>query len=330
MSNATSLQVYVDEFDRYMLKAKAFKLEDEKIFDHILNHLTLIIYLLKDNSYSTKREFYYSDKELFEYKQILLVGVEGLLLLVGLCNNSSKYTLCLFGDISNKLLLLLKKKKKEIEVCHLFVFLQENSDEALEHIALLLYCCKDCLPVYADNRGKVVGELQFEYGGLEIDCRKTDLLGHPIPLRVDCMTKMTKREALFILLVESVATLVSLHSAGFEQRFPCIIVAGSGVPDVCSRKLVRKLSLDLKLPVLALVDGDLYGFRILTIYNKGSQKMAYDSENLTTPNIYWLGVRPCDADHYDIPSGCIKQLSPTELKSVKSLMAKPFMKNHPD
>jgi len=78
---------------------------------------------------------------------------------------------------------------------------------------------------------------------------------------------MTKREALFILLVESVATLVSLHSAGFEQRFPCIIVTGSGVPDVCSRKLVRKLSLDLKLPVLALVDGDVYGFRILTIYN---------------------------------------------------------------
>jgi len=57
MSNATSLQVYVDGFDHYMLKAKAFKLEDEKIFNRILNHLTLIIDLLKDNSYSSKREF---------------------------------------------------------------------------------------------------------------------------------------------------------------------------------------------------------------------------------------------------------------------------------
>jgi meiotic recombination protein SPO11 len=123
------------------------------------------------------------------------------------------------------------------------------------------------------------------------------------------MTKITKREALFILLVERVATLVSLHSARFEQRFPCIIVTGSGVPDICTRKLVRKLSLDLKLPVLALVDGDSYGFRILTIYNKVSRKMAYDSENLTTPNIYWLGVRPSDADHYNIPSGCIKPSS---------------------
>jgi hypothetical protein len=70
MSNATSLQVYVDEFDRYMLKAKAFKIEDEKIFNRILNHLTLIIDLLKDDSYSSKREFYYTDKELFEYKQV--------------------------------------------------------------------------------------------------------------------------------------------------------------------------------------------------------------------------------------------------------------------
>jgi len=58
--------------------------------------------------------------------------------------------------------------------------------------------------------------------------------------------------------------------------------------------------------------------------------MAYDSENLTTPNIYWLGVRPSDVDHYNIPSGCIKQLSQTELKSVKSLMEKHFMKNQPD
>jgi DNA topoisomerase VI subunit A len=57
----------VDGFDRYMLKAKAFMIDDEKIFERILNHLTLIIDLLKDNSYSSKREFYYSDKELFEY-----------------------------------------------------------------------------------------------------------------------------------------------------------------------------------------------------------------------------------------------------------------------
>jgi DNA topoisomerase VI subunit A len=73
------------------------------------------------------------------------------------------------------------------------------------------------------------------------------------------MTKMTRREALFILVVESVETLVSLHSAGFERCFPCIIVTGFGVPDICSsRKFVRKISLNLKFPVLTLVDGDSY------------------------------------------------------------------------
>jgi DNA topoisomerase VI subunit A len=47
---------------------------------------------------------------------------------------------------------------------------------------------------------------------------------------------MTRREALFILVVESVVTLVSLHSAGFERCFSCIIVTGSGVPDICSSR----------------------------------------------------------------------------------------------
>jgi DNA topoisomerase VI subunit A len=57
--------------------------------------------------------------------------------------------------------------------------------------------------------------------------------------------------------------------------------------------------------------------------------MAYDSENLTTPNIYWLGVRPSDVGNYHIPPSCIKSLSQRELKSVKSLITKPFMKNRP-
>jgi DNA topoisomerase VI subunit A len=143
------------------------------------------------------------------------------------------------------------------------------------------------------SRGSVVGHLTFNYKVLQtagdrvfddgeprgfsyhirenvlnIDARDSDIFGRDIPILVDKITCLNSKEALFILVVESKAILVSLYSVGFQQRFRCIIITGSGVPDVASRNFLRKTSLGLKLPVLALVDGDASGFKILTIYNK--------------------------------------------------------------
>ncbi len=53
---------------------------------------------------------------------------------------------------------------------------------------------------------------------------------------------------------------------------------------LCSLFL-RKLKLTLKIPVLALVDSDPYGLKILSVYMKGSMNMSYDSSNLTTPGV---------------------------------------------
>lgn len=49
----------------------------------------------------------------------------------------------------------------------------------------------------------------------------------------------------------------------------------------------------LKIPVLALVDSDPYGLKILSVYSSGSKQMSYDSSHLTTSDIKWLGVRNC-------------------------------------
>lgn len=65
---------------------------------------------------------------------------------------------------------------------------------------------------------------------------------------------------------------------------------------LCFSLFLRKLKLTLKIPVLALVDSDPYGLKILSVYMKGSMNMSYDSSNLTTPDIKWLGVRPSDLD----------------------------------
>jgi meiotic recombination protein SPO11 len=182
--------------------------------------------------------------------------------------------------------------------------------------------------VYAKPRGSVVGDLQFNYNGKAIDYKHADKLGDSI--LVDNITDMESTTTLFILVVESNVTLSDLHSAKVQETYRCIIVSGSGVPDTLTRKFLRRVSLTLKLPVLALTDGDTYGFLILLNYNKGSKQMAYDSENLATPNMYWLGVRPSDRRRYSIPDGYIKSLTDKELECVRSLLQKPYVKNNVD
>lgn len=76
----------------------------------------------------------------------------------------------------------------------------------------------------------------------------------------------------------------------FYQKYPCIILTGKGQPDVATRLFLRKLKDTLNIPVLALVDSDPYGLKILSVYMSGSKQMSYDSSHLTTGDIKWLGV----------------------------------------
>lgn len=85
----------------------------------------------------------------------------------------------------------------------------------------------------------------------------------------------------------------------------------------------------LKLPVLALVDSDPYGLKILSVYMSGSKNMSYDSSNLTTPNIKWLGVRPSDLSRFNIPNQCRLEMTQSDEQAGKQLLQEEFVKANP-
>ena len=91
-------------------------------------------------------------------------------------------------------------------------------------------------------------------------------------------------------------------------------------PDVGTRLFLKKVSEELDIPVLALMDSDPYGLKILSVYTSGSHNMAYDSLNLTTPNIHWLGVRPSDMDKYGIPDQCRLAMTESDCKVGRTMM----------
>lgn len=56
---------------------------------------------------------------------------------------------------------------------------------------------------------------------------------------------------------------------------------------------------------------------------KGSMNMSYDSSNLTTPDIKWLGVRPSDLDKFNIPEQCRSERRPAPCHDVKAAAGQP-------
>ena len=52
----------------------------------------------------------------------------------------------------------------------------------------------------------------------------------------------------------------------------------------------------------------------------GSMNMSYDSSNLTTPDIKWLGVRPSDLDRFNIPQQCRLAMTDEDIKMGKKLV----------
>lgn len=205
---------------------------------------------------------------------------------------------------------------------------QRESDAVLDDLSCMLGCTRSSLHVVASEKGVVVGRLTFTEDGDHIDCRRMGVGGKAIPPNISKVSNIAS-DALFILLVEKDAAFMRLAEDRFYNDYPSIIITAKGQPDVATRLFLRKLKLSLKIPVLALVDSDPYGLKILSVYMKGSMNMSYDSSNLTTPDIKWLGVRPSDLDRFNIPAQCRLAMTDEDLKTGRKLLEEDFIKANP-
>lgn len=166
---------------------------------------------------------------------------------------------------------------------------QGESDAVLDDVACMAGCTRTSLHVIASDKGLVVGRIQYREAGDPIDCTRMGIAGKAIPPYIDRITDI-KSDAEFIILVEKEAVYLRLAEDRFYNKYPCIVITGKGQPDVATRLFLRKIRDELKIPVLALVDSDPYGLKILSVYCSGSKQMSYDSNHLTTADIKWLGV----------------------------------------
>jgi meiotic recombination protein SPO11 len=205
---------------------------------------------------------------------------------------------------------------------------QSDSDGVLDDVATMIGCTRSNLHVVASDKGLVVGRIQFTEDGDYIDCTKMGVGGKAIPPYIDKITDITS-DAEFVLLVEKEAAYMRMAEDRFYHRYPCIIITAKGQPDVATRMFLSRITSELEIPVLGLVDSDPYGLKILSVYMSGSKNMSYDSASLTTPDIQWLGLRPSDLDRYDLPDQCRLDMTENDIKTGKELLKEDFIMKNP-
>ena len=174
----------------------------------------------------------------------------------------------------------------------------------------------------------VVVDVDPETGNpLRIDCTRFGSGAYSIPHSVEQLEFETK--AKFILAIETGGMFQRLNNHKFWKSADCILIETAGVPTRATRRFVRRLADEKKIPVYAFVDCDPYG--IANIYRTlkvGSGNAAHINRFFCVPQAQYLGVTPQDILDFKLEDAT-HPLQEVDVKRAKdALKNDPFFKVH--
>ncbi len=182
-----------------------------------------------------------------------------------------------------------------------------------------------------EHGGSVAGELivydtDLETGKTEkIDCTKFGSGAYSIPSLVEQLTFETP--AKFVLCIETGGMFQRLQSHKFWKKSHCILISMAGVPTRATRRFVRRLSDQCRIPVYAFVDCDPYGIsNIYRTLKVGSGNAAHVNQFFCVPKTRFLGVTPQDIIDYKLPTHPLKDVDVKRARDA--LKNDPFFRLH--
>jgi len=205
---------------------------------------------------------------------------------------------------------------------------QSDCDPIIEDVEVALNALREELHVYASNRGAMVGNIIVNDSGDEIDCSRMGSGGYAIPSIVEPdVMKFIKCDADFILHVEKDTVWRRFNEDKFWKNHNCILTHGNGQPPRGVRRLLFRLSKELKLPVYCLLDNDPWGYYIYSVIKQGSINLAFESRRMAIPDCKFLGLRSIDFERCDLSPSVTIQLSDNDIKRANQIAKYPWFEN---
>jgi DNA topoisomerase-6 subunit A len=203
---------------------------------------------------------------------------------------------------------------------------QSESDNIITDLETAIEHSRESFNVFPEERSAVFGDFTIQYTVPGYENRRTNLSSHPDGMMIGpALTgaRFIETKADKVIVVEKGAMFTRFVEERVHEKFNSILVYTAGQAPRSTRYLIRRLNLELGLPVYIFSDADPWGMHIAMVIISGSANAAHLRE-LTTPDAKWAGVWASDIIEYKLPSG---QLTERDLKRLGELKADPRYKD---
>ena len=201
-----------------------------------------------------------------------------------------------------------------------------ESGTVLDDLEASLNVLRERLHIEAKARGSIYGDITLSQSGDTFDCSKLGRGGWAIPGYVEDV-EVVNYTADFILAIENDAMMSRLIQEKVYKKLNCLLITGEGMFPRGVRRFVKILNEKLKLPVVAFVDGDPYGFYIYSVLKYGSIQLAHLSKRYAVPNCSYVGMTMDDIDTYGLQN-VTEKLKEVDKKRIREEMEYPWFKNN--
>jgi DNA topoisomerase-6 subunit A len=209
---------------------------------------------------------------------------------------------------------------------------QSESDLLAEDLEVMTRLLREDFKLRPEEDGAaVIGDLQVEEltrsGEKRIIHCQDDVgdSGYSVPYNVE-PTKLNFKNinADFVVAIETGGMFARLVENGFDQKHNAALVHLKGQPARSTRRFIKRLADEGKLPVVVFTDGDPWSYRIFASVAYGAIKSAHISEYLATPEAQFMGVTPSDIQNYDLPTD---KLTDRDVAALRSELSDPRFKD---
>ncbi len=203
-----------------------------------------------------------------------------------------------------------------------------ESGSVLDDLEASLNILREQFHVIAKGRGSIYGDLDLRQAGDEFSCKGLGRGGWLIPGYTEDV-EFLNYNADFILAIENDAMMSRLIEEKAWKKLNCLLVTGEGMFPRGVRRFVKRMHEELKLPVIAFVDGDPWGFYIYSVLKYGSIQLAHLSDRYAVPDAKYLGMTMDDIETYGLEH-VTEKLKDIDRKKIKEEMQYPWFKHSPE
>jgi len=205
---------------------------------------------------------------------------------------------------------------------------QNESNNLVEDLEIITRYLRENFHLRPEEDGaRVIGNINLRERNRKgewktINCREdVGDSGYTIPYNAEKeKLKFKGVDADFVIAIETGGMFDRLVENGFDESARAVLVHIKGQPARSTRRFLKRLNVETRLPVLVFTDGDPWSYRIFASIAYGAIKTAHISHHLATPSAEYIGITPSDILKYDLPTD---KLNDRDVEALNSELTDP-------